>query len=702
MTKKYTVLQEGIKECGSACLLSIIKYYGGNISKERLLELTSTTKEGTTFYNLSLAAKEIGLTSKGYKIDNITSLSPDITPFISQIVINNYYHFVVVYKIKNNKITIMDPAKGMVSMSINEFNTLFTGNILLLEPYKKLPTYSENNYLLNVIVNTIKNNKKIIIKLILLTLIATIFTCIYSYHFKVIIDKIIYTNKLNLVIVLIIFIFILFIEEVSEFLRNNLLLYLNQKIDLSIITTTINKIVSLPYSYYKNKSTGEVISRINDLFYIKNVISKIIITIFLDSILAIFTLIILFIINKELTYIVLLLAFIYLLIFLAYKNSIKRYTDTIQESGAKVNSFLTETISSYETIKGLNLESNFTKKINYKYLNYINDNLSLSKLSISEEFLKNIVSSLLILFITYLGTTYIMDKSFTIGSILTYNTLLSYFINPLSQVFDFYQEFFYAKNSIKRINTILNYKYDELDKLSNLNVYGTIKINNLSFSYNQKHMVFKNLSLEIKKAEKVLILGPSGSGKSSLLKILFKYYPVSRDKVYLNNYDINDLTIKDIRTKFTYLSQNELLYTDTIRNNITLSRNISEEEFLKVCKITYVDDLVKDNLLSYNYPLEENGVNLSGGQRQRIILARALLKESSYILIDEGLNEIDINLERKILKSIFDNYQHKTIIIISHRLDNMDLYTKVINLSKRSILTYNEWHSRYRNNFKKE
>jgi len=123
----------------------------------------------------------------------------------------------------------------------------------------------------------------------------------------------------------------------------------------------------------------------------------------------------------------------------------------------------------------------------------------------------------------------------------------------------------------------------------------------------------------------------------------------------------------------------------SIRNIIILNRNITDEEFINVCKLTYVDDIVKDNMMSYNYRLEENGVNLSGGQRQRIILARALLKKSNIILIDEGLNEIDIKLERKILKNIFNIYHNKMIIIVSHRHDNMDLYDKVINLEEGSI-----------------
>ena len=140
--KKIIVLQDGIKECGAACLLSVIRYYDGNISLDRLLESTKTNKEGTNFYDLQEASKEIGLVSKGYKIDCIDKLNDINKPFISQIIINNYKHFVVVYKIKNNKVVLMDPAKGMVKLNISEFSSIWTGYILLLEPYKKLPLYT--------------------------------------------------------------------------------------------------------------------------------------------------------------------------------------------------------------------------------------------------------------------------------------------------------------------------------------------------------------------------------------------------------------------------------------------------------------------------------------------------------------------------------------------------------------------------------
>ena len=693
-TKKITVIQNGIKECGAACLLSIIKYYGGNVSLERLVELTHTTKEGTNFYDIKEAAKEIGLNSKGYKIDDIEKLIEIEKPFISQIVKNNYSHFVVIYKIKNNKITIMDPANGMMMMTINEFEKIWTGNILILEPYKKLPIYNEDNYIFFLIKDIIHNNKKIIFNLFSLTTITTLFTCIYSYYFKTIIDYVINTNKLNLLIITIIFLLICFIKTFTEYLRNNLLLYLNQKLDLSIITKTTDKIISLPYSYYKNKTTGEMISRINDLFYIKNVISKIIITIFLDLILSISTIIILFRINKVMTLYLFVIVILYLVVFMIFRPIIKNMTNITQEDNAKINSLLVESISSYETIKGLNLEKLFQRKINKLYLSSINNNLNFSKIMNIQDLFNNLIEGIILLFIIYLGSTFIMDKSMTIGSLITYNSLIYYFITPTRTFLEMYKDFFYAKNSIKRINNILNYKYETLDKSTNLSIEGDIILKKIKFSYNNKKEVIKDISVTIKNKEKILILGPSGSGKSTLLKLIYKYYDIERDKIYLNNYDINDFSLKDIREKITYISQNELLYNDTIRNNITLERKIDEQTFIKVCHMVYVDDIIKDKTLSYNYMVEENGANLSGGQRQRIILARALLKESKILLIDEALNEIDIKLELKILKNIFDYCKDKTIIIVSHRLDNINIYDKVISIDKgtiKDVLTKNEW-----------
>ena len=691
--KKIMVLQDGIKECGSACLLSIIKYYGGNVSRERLLELTKTTKDGTNFYNISQAANEIGLISKGYKMDDISKLYEIEKPFISQIVINNYNHFVVIYKIKNGNITVMDPAKGILKLNIDEFCKIWTGYILMLEPYKKLPVYNENNYILSLIKNILFDNKKIIINLLSLTLITTIFTCVYSYYFKIIIDKVLNTDKLNILVITIIFLLIFVLKTFIEYLRNNLLLYLNQKIDLSIITTTIDKIISLPYSYYKNKTTGEMISRINDLFYIKNVISKIIVTIFLDIILALSTLIILFNINKTMSLYLFIIIMIYIVLFLIFRPSIKNMTDINQEDNSKINSQLVESISSYETIKGLNLEKIFQNKINKLYLTSMNNNLNFSKLINTQDLLNDLFEGIILLFILYTGSNLIMDNLLTIGSLITFNSLVYYFITPIKTSIDFYKDLFYVKNSIKRINNILNYKYEKLDKNTNLLITGDIKINNLEFSYNNKTNIINDISLSINDKDKVLILGSSGSGKSSLLKLLYKYYEVERNKIYINDYDINDFTLKDIRENITYISQNEVLYNDTIRNNIILDRNIDDKSFINVCNMLYVNEIIKDNILSYDYSLEENGANISGGQRQRIILARALLKNSKIILIDEGLNEIDINLERKILKNIFAYYKDKTIIIVSHRLDNMDLYNKVINIEKgrvKDVLTRNE------------
>ena len=688
MSKKIIVIQDGIKECGSACLLSIIRYYGGNVPMQELLRLTNTTKDGTTFYDIKEAAYEIGLSVKGYKVENASKLYELTKPFISQVIINNYLHFIVVYKIENEMVTIMDPAKGMVKMSLTEYLNIYTGNILLFEPFKELPKYNESNYLKSVIKSVINSNKYLIINLIILTIITTIFTCLYSCYLKIIIDNYLSQSTFKVLIISIIFIIIYLIKVISEYFRNNLLIYLNKKIDLTIITSIIRKIILLPYSYYKNKTTGEMISRINDLLYLKNIITKVITTIFLDFFLSLTIIIILFKINTSMTFMLFIITIIYYLIFISYKKIIEKYTEKIQISSALTNSLLTESISSYETIKGLSLEESFIKKINKKYETTISNNLLLNKNINLENLLKSLFEGIIIIFILYRGFTSVINNTLSLGSLITYNTLILYFLTPIKNILDFYKEFYYIKNSLIRVNNLINYKYESLDTKQNLIIHGSIHITNLNYSYNKHYSVLNNLTLDIEEGSRVLILGSSGSGKSTILKLLYRYYDIKNNSIFINDKDLLNYNIADLRNNITYVSQNEYLYTDTIKNNIILDRNIPESKFIMICKLLYIDDFVKDKPLSYNFLVEENGANLSGGERQRIILARSFLKESNYLFIDEGLNEIDINLERKILKNIFLYYRNKTIIIISHRTDNMDLFDNVIYL-ERGFITKN-------------
>ena len=282
MNKNLIVLQEGRKDCGSACLLSIIRYYGGNISISKLEDITETTKDGTNFLKLKNASYKLGFNAIGYKVDDFNKLYEIKCPYIVQIVNDNYSHFVVVYKIKNNKLLIMDPAKGKVVMSKEQFVRIWTGHIMMFAPYKSPIIYKEEKYLTKLIIDIISDNKKLIIDILTLSFIYTILSCIITYYFQIIIDSSVNNNYYNLVIITIFFILITLYKCVTSYFRNELLIYLNQKLDLKLIINTFNKLLLLPYNYYKNKTTGEVISRINDIANIKTTISKIIITVFLD------------------------------------------------------------------------------------------------------------------------------------------------------------------------------------------------------------------------------------------------------------------------------------------------------------------------------------------------------------------------------------------------------------------------------------
>ena len=244
------------------------------------------------------------------------------------------------------------------------------------------------------------------------------------------------------------------------------------------------------------------------------------------------------------------------------------------------------------------------------------------------------------------------------------------------------------KVSLDRIEEL--YMLDEENFKNNYfylpyNLDGIIEINNLSYKIGSK-LIFNKLSLRILQGERILLSGESGCGKSTLVKMLLRYVETEFNTIKISNIDINHYHLQNIRSNITYVTSNEYLFNDTLRNNICLYKDYSEEEIEQVCRITLVDDIVKEKDNYLDTIIEENGFDLSNGERQRIILARSLLKNTNIYIFDEALAQIDINREKKILEEIFNYLNNKTIIVISHRFNNKKLFDRVLKLEKGKII----------------
>lgn len=683
--KKYPFVKQSIeKDCGASCVLMAIKYYHGDVSLDELIERTKTTKEGTTAYHLTETLKEFNFDAYGIKKDFNELISDDIVlPCIAHVTIDNKFnHFVVIYEInkKKNYLIIADPGKKILKIKYSSFRKIYNGIIIFFIPLKQIPIINYRDY--SFIYNIIKKNKKYIIKLIILSLIVTFLSIISSFFLYFIINSINYNSYKLLIIIFIIFTSISLIRIIIDYFRNKILININQKIDFCLTTDVFNKIIELPYHYYRNRTTGDVISRINDLSIIRDSISTVALSLFIDLPLAIITLVVLYLINNKLFLITIIVLIFYVICIKIFKNSYLKNIDKYQRKKADINSYMVESISGFETIKGIHIENKIKIKFYKKYQEYQKIIGKYSNNYFKQHVFKDLINDVGNMAIIFIGSLLIINNSFSVAMLITFFTLVNLFLEPIKNIVDLNNNINESKNILKRITELMSKK--NIDGLIKETNNFDININKLNYSFNDRNYILKNINLNIKSKSKVIVIGKSGSGKSTLFKILLKYYKIDANKVFINNVDINNLSNNFINNNIIYIGQNEMLFNDTIYNNINIDNN-DQEKFLKVIKSCFVDELINTNL-GYNQIIEENGFNISGGQKQRIVLARTLLRPFNILIIDEGLNQLDINLERKILKNLFSMYPDKTIIVISHRLDNIDLFDQMLELKQGKII----------------
>ncbi len=675
MLRKYpTVLQEGANDCGPCCLLMIIRSYGGDYSLEKLRELTKTNLDGTTAFHLTSAANSLGFSAWTVK-GRISDLKKELFPCIAHIINDQgYLHFIVINQIKGKHLIVSDPAIGVRTMMIEDFEKISTGNFILLSLVKHLPKIKENNFVSNQLKDFIYKYRNLFLSVLVISLIYTSLNIFLSYRLQLYIETVIkFYSKNNLILISLIVLLVSIIKIISDRFRFQLINYLKHELDEKLMIEAYGQIIKLPYLYYKNRSSGEIIARLQDLGEIKESISRIFVGVLVDLLLSVFAFVMLNKISSKLTAIVLITAIILVLTTLIFRPLSSYYLKSNKELSAKLNSYMIESISSVDTVKGLHLESLLENNFFKQYKKLLKESYKLNNLYSYENMLRELVYDLALVVIIFVASQLIFKGLLTLPKMITYLSLLVYFLEPIKSLIDINLSVKELMLTSSRLNHLFEVSKEELDIKNNLIIDNyDIEFKDLSYSYDGNRNVIDKLNLKIKSGSKVFISGESGSGKSTLFKLLMAYFSYEEGKIYIGQNEIANYDLRDLRENIVYVSQSEVIYNDTLYNNVTLGRVVSYEEFLSVAKMT--DTLDVGKVAGANYKIEEAGFNLSGGERQRIMLARALLSKAKIYIFDESLSQLDVERERLILKNIFTNYKDSTFIVISHRKVNEDLF----------------------------
>lgn len=622
------------------------------------------------------------------KLENI---NVNNLPCIVHFIVNkNYKHFVVLYEInhKKKKVTIMDPAKGKVTIKFSEFNLLTSNNYLFLKPIKKLPIMHKKNILTKNIKINLKRNKLTYIFIILLTTIYFIENIVFSYTFKYFLEYSININITEHILIIFITLLSIFIfKNINLVIRNIMVTKWLTILDNDTTTNTYKQILLLPYLYYKNRTTGEVISRFKDLNTTRTYIANLITTVLTDIFCIVIFLSIMFKYNTILTLISLGTYIILFILTILLTPRKKKHIKQLSKQEDIINTYLIEGVSNVDTIKGSHLEKRLIDKFNIKYKNLLESTYKYSTFQELHNFIKNNINDLLQLLIYTIGSYLVIKNKLSLANLLIFETFSNYLINSFSNclvLIENYPSYKISKDRVEELFMIDEEEFKNNYFYLSYNLTGNIIFKNLNYKIGTK-VLFENLNLEIKQGEKILLTGPSGSGKSTLMKMLLKYIETDYGTIKISDIDINHYHLENIRSNITYVTSNEFIFNDTIRNNITLYKDYSEEELEDIVKICSINDIIKDDSLGLDKRLEENGFNLSNGERQRIILARSLIKKTNIYIFDEALGQIDVVREKKILQSIFSKLKDKTIIVISHRSNNKKLFDRVLKLEERKI-----------------
>jgi len=696
------VKQYDAMDCGPACLKMIAGFYKKNYSLDYLRKKCFITREGVSFLGLSEAADSVGFRTLGVKIPYELLVEKVTLPCI---VHWKQKHFVVIYKIKDDKLWIADPAAGLIKLSRDEFernwaNTLTdgkkTGLALIIEPGPELYNSEEQTDKaggFRFLFKYFRLYRKYLGQLLLGLLIGSLIQLIFPFLTQSIIDIGLNNNDIGFIYLILFAQLALVAGRMSvEFIRGWLLLHIGSRVNVAIVSGFLQKLMTLSVAFFDTKLTGDILQRVEDNNRIEDFLTSASLSILFSFVNLLVFGIVLAIFSLKIFALFLVGTTLYILWVSLFMKSRARIDNLRFKEMAASVSKLINIINGMQEIKLSQSEQS-------KRWDWENHQASLFGLKVKGLGLiqyqsagGTLINEVMNILITIVAATAVLKGDMTLGMMLAVQFIIGQLNVPVNQIIGFLRMSQDAKMSLDRLAEVHNMEDEESDsenKIRRLPDNKNIQIDDLSFQYEGPRSPFalKNASLLIEENKVTAIVGVSGSGKTTLLKMLLRFYEPAGGKILIGETDLANISLKVWREKVGAVMQDGFLFPDTIAENIALgSQTIDETRLVKAAETANIREDIESLPLGYNTRIGNNGHGLSEGQKQRLLIARAIYKNPEIVIFDEATNSLDANTEKAIVENLSDFFKGKTVIIVAHRLSTVRNSDKIVVLDKGQII----------------
>lgn len=685
-------------DCGPTCLKMISKFYGKSFKLQSIRSIAGMSREGVSLRGISEAAEVLGLRSSGMMLDADLIFEIDLPVIIHW----NQNHFVILYKINRGNFYVADPAKGLLVYNFKEFCKHWLGDanskgiVLALSPTPKFYLQDgekEDRLTFTFLVHYLKSFKKLILQLFIGLIVGTILQLIFPLLTQSIVDIGINTRNISFIYIILIAQTMLLVGRLSiDFIRSWILLHISARINISILTDFITKLMKLPMNYFDTKMTGDIMQRINDQARIQSFLTgSTLNTIFSLFNLFVFTLVLAFY-DSKIFFIFLISSALYTLWVMVFLKKRRKIDIARFEIASKNQGAVVQLISGMQEIKLNNAEQEKRwewERIQASLFNISVRNLSLGQAEQTGGFFINEGKNIII---TFIVATAVINGQLTLGAMLAIQYIVGQLNSPIEQLINFMQQFQDAKISLERLNEIHQMEDEEIQGRKYMEFLPadlSINLKNVTFYYpgDSTKPVISNLNLRIPAGKTTAIVGSSGSGKTTLLKLLLRFYTPQAGTLRVGENNIDQYGFKFWRSQCGAVLQDGYIFSDTIAKNIVVNgEDIDIDRLEKAIIAANLADFIEKLPLGLQTKIGAEGNGISQGQRQRILIARSVYKNPNYLFFDEATNALDAKNEKVITNNMEVYFKGKTVVVVAHRLSTVKHADNIIVLDNGVII----------------